>query len=323
MGEQILYTQDEFERDVSAMAEAVQMLMMRDKLLLSGIYGVPRGGVLLAYAVGQDLIGKSVVNGTMSDEEVRARPDILVVDDIVDSGATRAAYASNPFFALHAKKPFDAYRDIFGHSPFHPTMFLREVGEVWIKYWWEVGSEDQGPEHNITRLLEYIGEDPNREGLKETPTRVLRSYDEIFAGYKADPESVFTIFDGEEYDQMVLLRDVELYSVCEHHMQPFFGKAHIAYIADGKIIGVSKLARLMEIFSRRLQVQERIGEQIVDALMKHLKPKGAACVIEARHMCMCARGVGKQNSIMVTSSLRGAFKDEDSARAEFMNLIRS
>ncbi len=319
MPDQILYTQAEFNADVLALAKIIGAGSP-----ISGIYGVPRGGVLLAYAVGRELSQQQipVVNGIMSDEEVRERSDILVVDDIIDSGATRTVYARNPFLALHSKKPLDAYLDKFGHSPFSSTGFLNEVGKVWVKYWWEAGSEDQGPEQNITRLLEYIGEDPNREGLKETPARVLRSYDELFAGYKVDPESVFTVFDGEDYDQMVLLRDIEIFSSCEHHWLPFFGKAHLAYIADGKIIGVSKLARLMEIYSRRLQVQERIGEQVVDSLMEHLKPKGAACVIEARHMCMCSRGVSKQNSIMVTSSLRGVFQEEDSARAEFMNLIK-
>ena len=167
-----------------------------------------------------------------------------------------------------------------------------------------------------------IGEDPGREGLLETPRRVAKAYNELFAGYKMNPASVFKHFDADGCDQMVLLKDVEIYSTCEHHLLPFFGKAHIAYIPNKRVIGVSKLARLMDVFARRMQIQERIGEQITTALMEHLQPKGAACVIEAQHFCMKARGVGKQHSLMVTSSLKGCFLEEADTRAEFFNLIK-
>jgi GTP cyclohydrolase IA len=177
-------------------------------------------------------------------------------------------------------------------------------------------------EQTIYHLLKYIGEDPHRDGLKETPKRVVKSYSELFSGYKQKPKDIFTVFEHRGSQSMVLLRDIELYSMCEHHMLPFYGKAHIAYIPqNGKVVGISKLARLLDIFSRRLQIQERICEQVTAALMEHLKPKGAACVIEAVHMCMCARGVNKQNSKMVTSSLKGAFLDEIAVREEFMKLI--
>lgn len=174
----------------------------------------------------------------------------------------------------------------------------------------------------ITGILAHIGEDPTRDGLKETPSRVVKSYKELFSGYHKDPKGIFTSFENDGYNSMVVLRDIEMYSFCEHHMLPFFGKAHIAYIPDkGKIVGISKLARLLDIFARRLQVQERIGEQVTNSLMEHLKPKGAACVIEAKHMCMCMRGVGKQNSVMVTSSVKGEFMNDPAVRQEFMDLI--
>lgn len=181
----------------------------------------------------------------------------------------------------------------------------------------------QSIEDAVRFILTAIGEDPyNREGLIETPSRVAKAYNELFAGYKMNPASVFKHFDADGCDQMVLLKDIEIYSTCEHHMLPFFGKAHIAYIPNKRVIGVSKLARLMDIFARRMQIQERIGEQITSSLMEYLQPKGAACVIEAQHFCMKARGVGKQHSIMVTSSLKGCFLEEPETRSEFFNLIK-
>lgn len=176
-------------------------------------------------------------------------------------------------------------------------------------------------ERIITQLLEHFGEDPGREGLQETPARVLRSFNFLLSGYKQNPVEILTVFSEESYDQMVLLSNIEMYSLCEHHLLPFFGKAHVAYIPDGRLVGISKLARLVDIFSRRLQIQERIGNQVVDILMEHLEPRGAACVIEAEHLCMRMRGVQKQNSIMTTSALRGVFL-ETAARAELFQLIK-
>ena len=178
---------------------------------------------------------------------------------------------------------------------------------------------------NIDSLIDFIEVDSNnrdREGLKDTPKRIVDSWDEIYKGYSQDPKEVFTEFENEGYSSMVLLKDVEFFSMCEHHMLPFFGKAHVAYLPKKKIIGISKLARLVDIFARRLQIQERICEQVTGALMKFLDPVGAACVIEASHMCMRMRGVGKQNSIMITSSLKGAFLEDQIIRSELMNLIR-
>ena len=174
----------------------------------------------------------------------------------------------------------------------------------------------------IAQQIKYIGEDPNREGLKETPNRIVRSWDELYAGYKQIPADILTTFDAEGYDQIILLKDIELFSMCEHHMLPFFGVAHIAYIPGVRIVGISKLARLVDMYARRLQIQERIGEQITQALEDFLKPRGTACIIEAVHMCMRMSGVSKQGSTMVTSSLKGAFFTSAGARMELMGLIK-
>jgi len=175
---------------------------------------------------------------------------------------------------------------------------------------------------NIANQISYIGDDPRREGLEETPERIIRAWSEIFSGYHKDPADIFKTFSAGGYDEIVLLKDVELFSTCEHHMLPFYGKAHIAYIPDGKVIGISKLARLLDIYAKRLQIQERIGQQVVGDLMTFLRPKGAACIIEATHLCMRMRGVEKQNSIMTTSSVAGAFYNDHRARYELMNLIK-
>lgn len=170
-------------------------------------------------------------------------------------------------------------------------------------------------------LLKEIGEDTEREGLKNTPKRIANSFQKIFGGYSKDPKEILTVFDGENYDEMIICKDIDFYSNCEHHMQPFFGKVHIGYIPDQKIIGISKLPRIVEIYSRRLQNQERLTMQIAKALADGLKPKGVGVVIEARHFCMMARGVEKQNTTMTTSFCTGLFKNNAKTRSEFLRLI--
>jgi GTP cyclohydrolase I len=175
---------------------------------------------------------------------------------------------------------------------------------------------------NLKFQLKCIGEDPNREGLQKTPERIIKSWEELYAGYWEDPADLLTVFETGTYDQIVVCKDIELYSMCEHHMLPFFGVVHVAYLPDKYLIGLSKLARLVDIFARRLQIQERIGEQVTQALMKYLKPRGAACIIEAVHMCMRMRGCSKQNSTMITSSMKGTFLYDESAKQELMTLIK-
>jgi len=174
----------------------------------------------------------------------------------------------------------------------------------------------------IKELIGQIGEDPSREGLKDTPARVAKSFTKLYGGYGTNPKEIITVFDNEGYDEMVIARDIEFYSMCEHHMLPFYGKVHIGYIPDQKIVGLSKMPRMIELYSRRLQNQERLTKQIADTLNEVLKPKGVGVVIQAAHMCMQARGVEKQHSNMVTSSFTGLFKKNMNTRSEFLNLIK-
>tara|TARA_Y100000310_G_scaffold160173_1_gene159916 strand:+ start:1284 stop:1820 length:537 start_codon:yes stop_codon:yes gene_type:complete len=173
----------------------------------------------------------------------------------------------------------------------------------------------------VKKILIAIGEDPDREGLLDTPKRVVESWKTLFSGYGKKPKDILTTKFTEQYDEMVICKNIEFYSNCEHHMLPFYGKCHIAYVPEKQIIGLSKMPRLLEIFARRLQVQERLTEQIADAMMTYVKPKGVGVSIEAKHMCMVCRGVHKQNSSMITTALRGVFKD-DHCKLEFQNSVK-
>ena len=175
----------------------------------------------------------------------------------------------------------------------------------------------------VQEMIARLGEDPSREGLSRTPERVEKALQFLTKGYNEDPEqllnsALFTV----TYDEMVIVKDIEMFSLCEHHMLPFFGKVHIAYIPNGKVIGLSKLPRLVEIFARRLQVQERLTTEIAETLMKVVQPQGVGVVVEARHLCMMMRGVEKQHSATVTSAMLGCFRDEKETREEFLSLIR-
>jgi len=173
----------------------------------------------------------------------------------------------------------------------------------------------------ITLLLEAVGEDPRREGLRETPQRMARMYAELFAGLRTDPRDVLRVGFEENHQEMVLLRDIAFTSLCEHHFLPFYGHAHVAYIPNGRVVGLSKLARVVEGYAQRPQLQERLTSQIVDALMDVLQPAGAAVVIEAEHMCLAMRGAKKPGSTMITSATRGAFRERQATRLEFLALI--
>ena len=175
---------------------------------------------------------------------------------------------------------------------------------------------------SIKIVLKEIGEDPNREGLLKTPERVAKSMDYLTNGYGINPSEILKkAMFKEQYNQMVLVKDIEMYSMCEHHMLPFFGKAHVAYIPNGHIVGLSKIPRVVDVFSRRLQVQERLTDQIKDCIQETLNPKGVALVIEAQHLCMQMRGVQKQHSSTTSSAFSGLFLRDEKTRAEFMNLI--
>ena len=178
-------------------------------------------------------------------------------------------------------------------------------------------------EELVKEVLVRLGENPQREGLARTPSRVHRAFEFLTRGYNEDPEALlknalFTV----SYDEMVIVKDIEMFSLCEHHMLPFFGKVHVAYIPNGKVIGLSKVPRLIEIFSRRLQIQERLTTEIAETIQKVIQPQGVGVVIEARHLCMMMRGVEKQHSSAVTSSMLGCFREEQETRTEFLSLIR-
>lgn len=174
----------------------------------------------------------------------------------------------------------------------------------------------------VEKMIAEIGESPKREGLVHTPDRVARSFEKLYGGYGQDPKKLIKVFSNEGYDEMIITKDIDFYSTCEHHMLPFFGKAYIGYIPEKKIIGLSKLPRMIEIFSRRLQNQERLTKQIADTLNELLQPKGVGVVLKAAHLCMKARGVEKQNSEITTSAFTGLFKSNMNTRSEFLNLIR-
>ncbi len=176
----------------------------------------------------------------------------------------------------------------------------------------------------VTKVLELLGEDPRREGLLKTPSRVAKAWEFLTEGYHEDPEAILNkaLFTSTN-DEMVVVRDIEFYSTCEHHMLPIIGRVHVAYIPDGKVVGLSKIPRIVNVFARRLQIQEQMTEQIADAIANSINPKGVAVVVHARHMCMEMRGVQKINSTTVSSALRGLFKSDQRTRSEFYNIINT
>ncbi len=267
-----------------------------------GIYGIPRGGTLVALELSRHL-NLPVV------EAHKITPHTLIVDDLIDSGQTMAGYRNSLHKAVLYKKP---------HAPDTVTFWVTEM-TGWIEFFYENTSKDV--QENVTRLLEYIGENPNREGLRDTPKRVIRMYDEIFGGYKQDPENLFKAIFTSDIDEMVVIKDIPFFSHCEHHMVPFFGKVHIAYLPKGKVLGLSKFSRLVEIFAKRMQIQENMTKQIADAIDKHLKPAGVAVVVEARHLCTEMRGVKKHNNTTITSVTTGSFRENPQTRNEFLTLI--
>jgi GTP cyclohydrolase I len=268
------------------------------------VYAVPKNGLVIGLMAGLNLV-QSPVNAD------------IIFDDLADSGKTL-----EPYIEKTNKKIVVLY--VKPHTPHKKRITYFEEREGWIDFPFEINEQNDqyDKEKTVTRLLEQLGENPNREGLLDTPKRVVKANKELFAGY--DMELNFTVFDNESHvDQVVGLSDIEFYSTCEHHMLPFFGKAHIYYIPNKKICGISKLGRVLDKFAKRLQNQERIAKEVADFLEKELKPKGIAVVLDAKHFCMMSRGIGKQHSTMRTSDLRGAFRKDSAARQELFNLINS
>lgn len=270
-----------------------------DAQLYDGLFGVPRGGVPVALSLSKKL------NIPVVD---CIGPRTLICDDICDSGATLGRFEENDAAVIFCR---DSSRTL--------PKYFSEITEDWISFPWEI--YEQPAEDAINRILQYLGENPKREGLLDTPKRVIKSYRELFSGYKEDPAQVLgTSFDSAGYNQIIILKNIEMYSTCEHHMIPFVGSVSIGYIPGNRVVGLSKLARLVEVFARRLQIQEKLTEQIAEAIMENLLPQGCMVIVKAKHFCMCARGVNKQNSWMVTSAIRGRF-EEHPVRQEFLSLI--
>ena len=245
-------------------------------------YGVPRGGQYIS----------AMLNPVDTPNEAD-----IIIDDLIDSGKTKLDYQKYnlPFIGL-----FDKQKEI-------------ELKDQWIVFPWE--ANENPIEDNIIRILEYLGEDPNREGLKDTPKRYIKFLKE----FTQPKEFIFTTFEKECYDEMILMKDINFYSLCEHHIAPFFGKAKIAYIPNKKVVGLSKLARCVDLYANKFQNQERITYQIAERLMNELDPKGVAVTLEAQHLCMSMRGVKKHEAMTKTTALYGVFKTDDKARNEFIN----
>lgn len=266
------------------------------------VFAIPRGGVPAALAVAGH-------HGNLQLVDDPAEAD-LFIDDIIDSGDTMRRwcdeYPGKPFFALIDKTEKDG-----------------EFCDRWVVFPWE-GTAEGGIEDNIKRLLQFVGEDPERGGLLETPRRVAKAWTHWCSGYGKNAADILKVFEdgAEKYDEIVIVKDIPIYSKCEHHLADIFGTATIAYIPNGKIVGLSKLSRLADMYARRLQVQERLTNQIADALEEHLQPKGVGVIIRARHMCMESRGICQQGHHTITSALRGVLKDKPEARAEFMELAK-
>lgn len=262
-------------------------------------YPIPRGGVPVAYLL-QRLAGFRITDDpSLAD---------MFIDDLIDSGDTMEhwcdQFPGKPFFVLIDKKIDEEYKG------------------KWIVFPWEGSNAESGIENNIRRLLQFVGDDPSREGLLETPHRVAKAWRHWCGGYGKDPRAILKVFEdgAEKHDQMVTVRNIPIYSHCEHHLAPIFGTVTISYIPNGRIVGLSKLSRLADMYARRLQVQERLTDQIADALFEHLHAKGVGVIIKARHMCMESRGICQQGHYTVTTALRGAMKDEPDTRAEFLRL---
>ena len=264
------------------------------------IYGVPTGGSIVASHVAR------YFGLPMADTPDK---DTLVIDDLVDSGDTLRPYveAGHQCDALY-RKP---------HSPPNIAPDATLV-DGWVHFPWE---HETKPESAITRVLEYVGEDPTREGLIKTPNRVLRMYNEMTEGYRQDPKEILGTVFTEPYDELVAVKDIPFYSLCEHHLLPIHGTVSVGYIPTGKVVGLSKIPRLVECFAKRLQVQERMTVEIANALQDVLEPLGVGVIIKARHLCMGMRGV-KKEGVMNTSRLLGALRDDARARAEFLELVR-
>lgn len=268
---------------------------------VAAVYGIPTGGCFVAQYL-SDFLEIPCLDSVGH----WAKDRLLIVDDLIATGTTILPYIDAGYQVA-----------VLFRKPTSPKIYVGAVEvDDWIKFPWEHTGR---PEDAVIRLLDFLGDDPMREGLKDTPRRVCESLKEMTGGHQLEPKQVLGTTFKQDCDEMVVLRGIEFHSLCEHHLLPFSGEAIVGYIPDDRVVGISKLARLVDCFARRLQIQERMTIQIVDAIMENLMPKGAACIIAAHHQCMGCRGVCKPNTEMITSCLRGAIKEDPRARAEFLS----
>ena len=267
------------------------------------VYGIPTGGCFVSRALCAAYDIEHLSNPPVCPDE-----NILIVDDLVASGKTLQPWIDKGFKV-----------DALFRKPFSPSHIAPNAPLVngWVKFPWE---HETGPEDAVVRLLDFVGENPNREGLVETPSRVVKAWKEWTEGYGMDPATCFKAFgDGaENYDEMISLDPIAFNSHCEHHLAAIFGNVYISYIPNKRIAGLSKFCRLVDIFAKRLQVQERLTTQIADAIMEHLQPLGVGVSIKARHFCMESRGVKKSGVYTTTTALRGVIKEDPNSRSEFL-----
>jgi GTP cyclohydrolase I len=262
------------------------------------VFGIPRGGhevvKMLAYATVVDHVSQADI----------------IIDDIVDSGKTRdewmAKAPGKEFFAIIDKQS----------DP-------KDAALGWVIFPWEKERGEDAPHDAVRRMLQFIGEDPDRAGLRGTPDRVCRALAEMCAGYAMDPAAILAKRFACSHDDLVIVRDLHFTSLCEHHLMPFAGKVSIGYIPSAEVVGLSKLPRLVDCFAHRLQLQEQLTTQIADAIELHLRPKGLGVVVEATHGCMSCRGVRRHESSTITSAVRGLLRTQPAARAEFMSLLQT
>lgn len=289
MSDKTQITYEQLQKDAHTLAKMI------NKDEYTGIYGIPRGGVPIAVLLAMHL-------GLPLVDEVTA--DTLIVDDLVDSGKTIAKY-DNDVAVLYVKP----------HSPVIAKYHVAII-DGWIEFPYEDTQTDV--EENFRRILEHLGEDPTREGLVETPKRYIK----FMKQFLTKDDFNFTAFDAEGYDEMIVQKDIPFFSLCEHHIAPFFGTATVAYIPGKKIVGLSKLARTVRHYAANFQNQERITSQVAERLEKELSPVGVAVTISARHFCMEMRGVKTSNVHTVTTKLTGAFKNDEKTRAEYMGHLK-
>lgn len=288
------------------------------------IYGVPRGGVYIALIL-QGIIRSFGYSRVVVEEKLnRHFPVHFVVDDLIDSGVTmeRVSKEIESISSLWPD-PVSFIVPIDKRSENCPKKFR----ESWISFPWDrqgIGQDTEDTvQDNVRRILQFIGEAPDREGLKDTPRRVIKALKEMTSGQNYTDQmwsELCTTFSAEQYDEVIVVRDIPFSSLCEHHLMPFSGTADIGYLPGKKIIGLSKIPRILEILSKRLQVQERLTSQVTETLNRFIAPRGAGCIIRATHSCMSCRGVEKVGASMTTSSLTGLFRDNSTVRQEFLVL---